>query len=37
LGLAITHAHAGYAMARLAEATLLSRTTTGMYRAGRTR
>ena len=37
LGIAITHAHVGQAMARLASATPLSRTTTGMYRAGRTR
>lgn len=37
LGIAITHAHVGQAMARLASATPLSRTTSGMYRAGRTR
>ena len=37
LGLAITHAHVGQAMARLAAATPLSRATSGMYRAGRTR
>lgn len=37
LGIAITHAHVGQAMARLADATPLSRSTTGMYRAGRTR
>ncbi|WP_326533524.1 crossover junction endodeoxyribonuclease RuvC [Pseudorhodoferax sp.] len=37
LGIAITHAHVGQAMARLAQATPLSRTTTGMYRGGRTR
>jgi crossover junction endodeoxyribonuclease RuvC len=37
LGLAITHAHVGQAMARLAEATPLNRSVTGMYRAGRTR
>ena len=37
LGLAITHAHAGSAMARIAEATSTSRSTSGMYKAGRTR
>ncbi|KQP14148.1 crossover junction endodeoxyribonuclease RuvC [Pseudorhodoferax sp. Leaf267] len=37
LGLAITHAHVGQAMARLAQATPLTRATSGMYRAGRTR
>ena len=37
LGLAITHAHVGQAMARLAAATPLARATTGMYRGGRTR
>jgi crossover junction endodeoxyribonuclease RuvC len=37
LGLAITHAHAGQAMARLAAATPLDRKTSGMYRAGRSR
>jgi len=36
LGLAITHAHAGASMARLAQATATSRRTSGMYRAGRT-
>jgi crossover junction endodeoxyribonuclease RuvC len=36
LGLAITHAHAGPAMARLALATVTTRRTSGMYRAGRT-
>jgi crossover junction endodeoxyribonuclease RuvC len=36
LGLAITHAHAGSAMARLAQATGTARKTTGMFRAGRT-
>jgi crossover junction endodeoxyribonuclease RuvC len=36
LGLAITHAHAGPAMARLALATATTRRTSGMYRAGRT-
>lgn len=35
LGLAITHAHAGAAMARIAQATPLARKTTGMYKAGR--
>lgn len=35
LGLAITHAHAGAAMARIAQATSLVRKTTGMYKAGR--
>jgi crossover junction endodeoxyribonuclease RuvC len=37
LGIAITHAHVGQAMARLAQATPLKRTTTGMYRGGRAR
>ncbi len=37
LGLAITHAHAGASMARLALATQTARKTTGMYKAGRTR
>ncbi|KQP48696.1 crossover junction endodeoxyribonuclease RuvC [Pseudorhodoferax sp. Leaf274] len=37
LGIAITHAHVGQAMARLAQATPLQRATTGMYRGGRTR
>jgi crossover junction endodeoxyribonuclease RuvC len=36
LGLAITHAHAGAAMARIAQATGTARRTTGMYKAGRT-
>ncbi|HYD74932.1 crossover junction endodeoxyribonuclease RuvC [Ramlibacter sp.] len=36
LGLAITHAHAGQAMARIAQATQTSRRSTGMYKAGRT-
>jgi crossover junction endodeoxyribonuclease RuvC len=36
LGLAITHAHAGAAIARIAQATTTARRTTGMYRAGRT-
>lgn len=35
LGMAITHAHAGHAMGRLAQATALNRKTSGMYRAGR--
>ena len=35
LGLAITHAHAGAARARLEQATGLGRKNTGMYRAGR--
>lgn len=37
LGLAITHAHAGAAMARIAKAAQATRATTGMYRAGRVR
>jgi len=37
LGLAITHAHAGHSMARLAAATQLQRSTSGMYKAGRSR
>jgi len=37
LGLAITHAHAGQAMAKLSVATDLQRKTSGMYRAGRSR
>jgi crossover junction endodeoxyribonuclease RuvC len=36
LGLAITHAHAGAAMQRLADATTVSRRSSAMYRAGRT-
>ena len=36
LGLAITHAHAGAAMARIAQATGTARRTSGMYKAGRT-
>ncbi len=36
LGLAITHAHAGAAMARIAQATSTARRTTGTYKAGRT-
>jgi crossover junction endodeoxyribonuclease RuvC len=35
LGLAITHAHAGAARARLAEATTVGRKASGMYRGGR--
>ena len=35
LGLAITHAHAGAAMARIAQATTTARRTSGMYKAGR--
>ncbi len=37
LGLAITHAHAGPAMARLAESAVLTRRASGMYRDGRSR
>ncbi len=37
LGIAITHAHAGHAMAKLAAATDLQRSTSGMYKAGRSR
>jgi len=37
LGIAITHAHVGQSMARLAQSTVLSRSTSGMYRKGRTR
>jgi len=37
LGIAITHAHVGSSMARLAEASTLARSTNGMYRKGRTR
>lgn len=36
LGLAITHAHVGASMQRLADATGLSRKTSGMYKQGRT-
>ena len=35
LGLAITHAHVGQSMARIAQATQLTRRTSGMYKAGR--
>ena len=37
LGLAITHAHVGHAMGRLAQATALNRKTSGMYKDGRSR
>ena len=37
LGLAITHAHAGASMARLAQAATLSRATSGMFKGGRSR
>jgi len=37
LGIAITQAHAGAALGRIAETIPLSRKTSGMYRAGRTR
>ncbi|MDM0076115.1 crossover junction endodeoxyribonuclease RuvC [Variovorax sp. J2P1-59] len=37
LGIAITHAHVGSSMARLGTATALTRSTSGMYRQGRTR
>lgn len=37
LGLAITHAHVGQAQAQIAKATPLSRATSGMYKAGRSR
>jgi len=37
LGLAITHAHAGPALARLAQSTVLTRKASGMYRSGRSR
>ena len=36
LGLAITHAHAGAAMSRIAQATDTTRKTSGMYKGGRT-
>ncbi|MEO7391604.1 MAG: crossover junction endodeoxyribonuclease RuvC [Ramlibacter sp.] len=36
LGLAITHAHAGAAMARIAAATHTTRRTSGMFKGGRT-
>ncbi|MBI2769771.1 MAG: crossover junction endodeoxyribonuclease RuvC [Burkholderiales bacterium] len=36
LGLAITHAHAGRAMERIAQATAVTRKSSGMYKAGRT-
>lgn len=37
LGIAITHAHVGSSMARLAAASTLARSTNGMYKQGRTR
>jgi crossover junction endodeoxyribonuclease RuvC len=37
LGIAITHAHAGQSMQKLAAATDLQRKTSGMYKAGRSR
>jgi crossover junction endodeoxyribonuclease RuvC len=37
LGIAITQAHAGAAMAQIAKAAVLTRKTSGMYRAGRSR
>jgi len=37
LGLSITHAHAGHLMHQLAQETSLTRTTSGMYRAGRSK
>ncbi len=37
LGLAIAHAHAGQSLARLSQATPLTRKASGMYRAGRSR
>jgi crossover junction endodeoxyribonuclease RuvC len=37
LGLAITHAHAGPALAKIAQSTVLARQASGMYRAGRSR
>lgn len=37
LGLAITHAHAGHALAQIAKATPLARKSSGMYRSGRSR
>jgi crossover junction endodeoxyribonuclease RuvC len=37
LGIAITHAHAGHSMAKLAQATELQRSTSGMYKSGRSR
>ena len=36
LGLAITHAHAGASMSRIAAATAVTRTTSAMFRSGRT-
>ena len=37
LGIAITHAHVGASLARLGQATVLGRSTSGRYRDGRTR
>ena len=37
LGIAITHAHVGQAMAQLNKATTLQRATSGMYKGGRSR
>ncbi|MDR6536106.1 crossover junction endodeoxyribonuclease RuvC [Variovorax soli] len=37
LGIAITHAHVGSSMARIGQAAVLTRSTSGMYRKGRTR
>jgi len=37
LGIAITHAHVGQAMAQLKKATTLQRATSGMYKGGRSR
>ena len=37
LGIAITHAHVGVSMARLAQAATLARVASGMYKQGRTR
>jgi len=36
LGLAITHAHAGASMTRIAQATETTRRSSGMYKGGRT-
>ncbi|MES2784106.1 MAG: crossover junction endodeoxyribonuclease RuvC [Pseudomonadota bacterium] len=36
LGIAITHAHAGASMSRIASATAVTRTTSAMFRGGRT-
>jgi crossover junction endodeoxyribonuclease RuvC len=37
LGIAIMHAHAGQAMAKLSAVTDLQRSTSGMYKSGRSR